>query len=56
MPTRAPQRRTAKKPAKRRTALAYEQLVKAAPKLKPPQSWYDETVNPFQPPAKPKKR
>jgi len=34
--------------------LPYEQLIKLARRNKPPQTWYDEGVNPFEPlPKKP---
>jgi hypothetical protein len=40
----------AKKPATApRKGLPYEQLQKLAPKMKPPQTWYDDTTNPFEP-------
>lgn len=37
---------------KTRKALSYDELKKLAPKMKPPQSWYDETTNPFEPEPK----
>jgi hypothetical protein len=56
MPIRATQRRTAKKPAKRKAPLPYAEFAKLAPKLKPAQSWYDETTDPFKAQAKRKPR
>jgi hypothetical protein len=39
-----------KRPAKvARKALSYDELKKLAPKMKPPQTWYDEGTNPFEP-------
>ena len=57
MPTRtgANQRKPAKPRRKRAVPLAYDKLLKLAPKMKPPQSWYDEGVDPFQPEQRTKK-
>lgn len=57
MPTRtgAKQRKPVKPRRKRVAPLSYDKLLKLAPKLKPPQSWYDEGVNPFEPQAHAKK-
>ena len=49
------QPRSTKPRRKRGAVLAYDKLLKLAPKMKPPQSWYDEGVNPFEPEAKPRK-
>ena len=29
--------------------LPYDKLLRLAPKMKPPQSWYDESTDPFRP-------
>jgi hypothetical protein len=50
------QRKPAKPRRKRAEALAYDKLLKLAPKMKPPQSWYDEGIDPFKPEEKPQKR
>ena len=42
----------AKKAGKPPAALPYDELIKLAPKMKPPQSWYDEDANPFEPEAR----
>jgi hypothetical protein len=34
---------------KAKRASSYDKLLKLAPRLKPPQTWYDEQANPFQP-------
>jgi hypothetical protein len=41
---------------KTRAQQRYEQLLRLAPKMKPPQSWYDEGIDPFEAEGKPKKR
>lgn len=58
MPTHtgAKQRKPAKPRRKRAAPLAYDKLLKLAPKMKPPQRWYEERVDPFQPENKPGKR
>jgi hypothetical protein len=38
-------RRTSKKT---RARASYQKLLKLAPKLKPPQRWYDDDSNPFE--------
>ena len=38
-----------KTPKKVRARATYQKLLKLAPKLKPPQAWYDEQSNPFEP-------
>ena len=38
------------KPARKpRKAASYDRLLKVAAKSKPPQRWYDEAANPFEP-------
>jgi hypothetical protein len=55
-PTRTKQRKPAKPRRKRAPTLAYDKLLKLAPKMKPPQTWYDEGVNPSEPEEKSRKR
>jgi hypothetical protein len=38
-----------KSPKKKRAALSNERLLRLAKKHRPPQSWYDENTNPFEP-------
>jgi hypothetical protein len=37
-----------KAPKKTRARATYQKLLKLAPKLKPPQSWYEDDSNPFE--------
>jgi hypothetical protein len=53
MATRPARKPAAKKPSpKRGKALPYDALLKLASKMKPPQKWFDESENPFEPDAK----
>jgi hypothetical protein len=44
-----PSRTVAKKPKKGLKQLSNAELLRLARKRKPPQSWYDEKINPFEP-------
>jgi len=50
MPTRPANKITGRKAAKKpRKTLPYDRLLKLVPKMKPPQTWYEEGANPFAP-------
>ena len=55
MATRSAARAKSTKPAPRsRKAPSYARLLKLSGKSKPPQRWYDEAANPFEPEKPPK--
>ena len=47
--TRAKRKKKARKPKARARRLTHSQLLKLAAKHRPPQSWYDEQIDPMKP-------
>jgi hypothetical protein len=45
----AKSKRPPRKPKTKAATLSNEELLQLAAKRRPPQSWYDEGVNPFEP-------